>query len=261
MTPRSIAAAIGALTLAGCGGGSVATTPGNEASVEQYASLVAGHASDWRESVETIHDSCADSNAVDACAAAYRAASEQAETLRIALSEANQVPAEIATLVADTEATAGAYSAAFEAWQATNCANPIDFNCGADEAGAMFSALGDLTRQFDAWKAHTGSLGRTIGAVAPLAGGKRRHPRDPTQATCHAAGTILAERPHGGLHPCNPRRASARECPRSHPGPAAGGDRPILLGRLVQFVLVDEDHGLDMVAKVEFHQDPLPVGF
>ncbi len=35
---------------------------------------------------------------------------------------------------------------------------------------------------------------------------------------------------------------------------------PILSGPLVQFVLAAEDHGLDAVAKVELHQDPLPVG-
>jgi hypothetical protein len=156
MTPRLIAAGIVALALAGCGGGAVATTTGNEATVERYASLVAGHESDWRESVENIHDTCADSNAPDVCAAAYGNASEQAKTLRDALAEAHEIPAEIAALVADTEAVARDYNVAYEAWEATSCANPLDVHCGADEAGAMFSALGDVTRQLDAWTPYTG---------------------------------------------------------------------------------------------------------
>jgi hypothetical protein len=143
------------LTLAGCGGAAVATTAGGEASVEQYASLVAANASDWRErrdhprQLRRLQRGRRLRGGLPRHQRAGRDAPHR-------LSEANQVSAEIATLVAETKATAGAYSAAFEAWQATNCANPIDFNCGADQAGAMFSALGNLTRQFDAWKAHTG---------------------------------------------------------------------------------------------------------
>jgi hypothetical protein len=30
----------------------------------------------------------------------------------------------------------------------------LDWHCGSDEGLAMSKALGDLTRQFDAWKSH-----------------------------------------------------------------------------------------------------------
>jgi hypothetical protein len=172
MTIRTIAAVIVAtLAPAACGGAAAATSAASEATVEQYASLVADHEGEWRESVENIHDSCADASAANACAAAYRTASERAEMLRTALSAAHdpdchtdpqcdgylgEVPAEIAVLVADTDTAGADYSVALRAWDATNCANPLDWHCGADEAGAMFSTLGALTRQFDAWKAHTG---------------------------------------------------------------------------------------------------------
>ncbi|HET6918257.1 MAG TPA: hypothetical protein VFI46_02205 [Jiangellaceae bacterium] len=181
MTTRTIAAVLVALFLAACGSGNddlatsdtaqAATVQGGEAPVEQYASLIAGHEGEWRDSVENIHDTCADSTAADACAAAYRTASEQAETIRTAISAAHdpacqasarcsgyvgETPAEIAPLVADIEAAATDYSAAFESWDATSCTNPLDWHCGTDEAGAMFTALGALTRQFDVWKAHSG---------------------------------------------------------------------------------------------------------
>jgi len=158
MTPRVIVAVIGAFTLAACAGGAAATTEGSATTVEPYASLVAGHHGEWRESVKATDEACADSTAPDKCAAGYRAGSELAETLRNDLSAArndSEVPAEIAALVADIEASAADYSAAFEAWEATNCANPLDFHCGPDEALAMFEAQGDLTRQLGAWTAHT----------------------------------------------------------------------------------------------------------
>jgi hypothetical protein len=156
MTPRAIVVGIAAFTLAACGGAAAATTDASETTVEQYASLIAGHDGQWRESVTTTDDACADSNAPDKCAAAYRTGSELAEALRNALSAARndgEFPVEIAALVADTEAAAADYSAAYEAWEATSCANPLDWHCGADEAFAMFKAQGDLTRQLDAWAA------------------------------------------------------------------------------------------------------------
>lgn len=95
---------------------------------------------------------------------------EQAETLHLALSVAHdpdcragsqcsgylgEVPADIAALVADTEAAAVDYTGAYEGWEATNCANPLNWKGGAAEAGAIFDTLGDLTRQFDAWRPYT----------------------------------------------------------------------------------------------------------
>jgi hypothetical protein len=54
-----------------------------------------------------------------------------------------------------TRAAAADYCAAFEAWGTIGCANPLDFHCGPHEALAMFEAQCDLTRQLDAWTAHT----------------------------------------------------------------------------------------------------------
>ena len=165
MTMRTIAAGVVALTLAACGGDVVVTGSPPRAGAEtgdvwvaQYAGLVAGHEGEWRDSVANIHDTCADSNAPDVCATAFLTASRHAETLRSALSAApvDEVPAEIEALVADTEAAAADYSVAFAAWEATNCANPIDFKCSPDEGVAMSRALGELTRQFDAWQPYTG---------------------------------------------------------------------------------------------------------
>ncbi len=159
MTTRSFAAVIVALTLAGCGGGASATTDADDPAVDQYATIVASHDGDWRATVADSDVACADSDAVDACAAAYQTGGEAAAALHKDLSaaqEAGEVPAEIAPLVAGTEAAAADYSAAFETWEATNCANPLDSHCGPDEALAMFEAQGELTRQLDAWKSHGG---------------------------------------------------------------------------------------------------------
>jgi hypothetical protein len=172
VTTRAIAAVILAIVVAGCGGDTVpaATTGSSEPTVEQFASLVAGHEAEWRESVANIHDVCADSNAPDRCAAAHQAAGEQAEAFHLALTAAHEpqcradpqcsgylgeVPSAIATLVADTETAALEYSAAFDAWEATGCVSPLNWHCGADEQLGMSTALGELTRQFDAWNEHT----------------------------------------------------------------------------------------------------------
>jgi hypothetical protein len=157
MTTRTIAVGVVALILAACGGSDdeVGTTSG--ATQQQYASLLGGNEGAWREIVANLHHTCADPSAADKCAAAYLTASQQAAKLRSALSSAGDgTEPEIATLIAETEAAAAEYSAAFEAWEATGCVNPIDSNCGAEEAGAMFAALGEVTRQLDAWEPYTG---------------------------------------------------------------------------------------------------------
>jgi hypothetical protein len=158
MATRSIAAVIVAMTLAGCGGGAAATTETDDSAVDRYATIVASHDGAWRASVADADLACADPDAVDVCAAAYQTGSEAATALGRDLSsarEASKVPAEIAALVADTEATAADYSAAYGTWAATECANPHNAHCGPDEALAMFQARGKLTRQLDAWKPHT----------------------------------------------------------------------------------------------------------
>jgi hypothetical protein len=156
VTARTIGALVVALTLAACGGGAAATPAAYDATVEPYGSLVGDQDSEWRANVANIDHICADSNAADRCAAAYLTASEQAAEFHSALSAARdggEVPAGIAALVDDTETAAAGYSAAYEAWAATGCASPLNSNCGADEALAMFEAKGELTRQFDAWTA------------------------------------------------------------------------------------------------------------
>jgi hypothetical protein len=156
MATRSIAAVIVALTLTACGSGA-ATTEAGDPAVDEWATIVASHHGEWRESVTDTDFFCADSDAVDTCAAAYQSGGEAAEALGKDLSAAQvggEVPAEIATLVADTKAAAAGYSAAYEAWAATSCPNPLSSHCGPDEALAMFEAQGELTRQLDAWKPH-----------------------------------------------------------------------------------------------------------
>jgi hypothetical protein len=155
MATRSIAAVIVALTFTACGSGA-ATEAGGPA-VDEYATIVASHHGDWLESVTDTDFFCADSDAADTCSAAYQSGGEAAEALGKDLSaaqEGGEVPAEIATLVADTEAAAAGYGAAYEAWAATGCANPISSHCGPDEALAMFEAQGELTRQLEVWKPH-----------------------------------------------------------------------------------------------------------
>jgi hypothetical protein len=157
MTTRTMAAVLVALSLAACG--DAAATEADDTAVDEYATIVASHDGEWRESVTNADFNCVDSNAVDTCAAAYQTGGEAAEALRKALSaapEVGEVPAEIATLVAETEAAAADYAAAYGAWEATECAYPLNANCGADEALAMFQAQGELTRQFDAWKKNSG---------------------------------------------------------------------------------------------------------
>jgi hypothetical protein len=74
---------------------------------------------------------------------------------RIALlRDLGEIPDDIAALVADTGPLPRT-SSAYDGWEATNCANPLNWTCGADEAGAMFATIGDLTRQFDAWRPYT----------------------------------------------------------------------------------------------------------
>jgi hypothetical protein len=184
---RYICTAVVAVTLtivAGCGGGGepagsnstpAATTTtteaaAGEATVEQYASLVASHVGLWGEVVDNIDDSCSDPNAVAACSAYYLTASFQAESINIELTAAHdpacrdnpncisyvgEVPDEITTLVADTEAAAEDYVTAYNAWEATGCADPLDSACAAGEGFAMSFALESLTQQFDAWSPYT----------------------------------------------------------------------------------------------------------
>jgi hypothetical protein len=117
MTSRTIAAVLTALTLA-------ETT---EATVEQYASLVAEHEGEWRATVADIDDTCTNPDAVAIYAASCLTAGLQAESLSITLSaghdpecKANpqcslylgEVPIEIAALVVSTEAAATDYIAA-----------------------------------------------------------------------------------------------------------------------------------------------------
>jgi hypothetical protein len=188
MTSRAIAAVITALAIAACGGGGdgtesvstgstpaantpAETTEASEATVEQYASRVAEHEGEWRATVADIDDACTDPDAVAICAAAYLTASFQAQTFRSELSAAHdpecranpecraylgEVPTEIAALVASTEAATAEYIAAYEAWSATGCEDPLDFECGGGARLAMVSGLDGLTQQFDAWKPYTG---------------------------------------------------------------------------------------------------------
>ena len=124
MATRSIAAVIVALTLTACGSGA-ATTEAGDPAVDEWVTIVASHHGDWRESVTDTDFFCADSDAVDTCAAAYQSGGEAAEALGkdlLAAQDGGEVPAEIATLVADTEAAAAGYSAAYEAWAAIGCA-------------------------------------------------------------------------------------------------------------------------------------------
>jgi hypothetical protein len=155
---RSIGAVIAALTLAACGGGAAATAEAEDPAIDRYAAIVAGIDGEWRESVADTDFTCADSEAVDTCAAAYQTGSKAAEKLRNVLSaapEEGNAPAEIVTLVADTEGAAADYTAAYETWAATECGHPLNAHCGPDEALAMFEAQGELTRQLDAWKQYT----------------------------------------------------------------------------------------------------------
>ena len=156
MATRSIAAVIVAMTLTACGSGA-ATTEAGDPAVDEWVTIVASHHGDWRESVTDTDFFCADPDAVDTCAAAYQSGGAAAEALGKDLSAAQdggEVPAEIATLVADTEAAAAGYSAAYEAWAAIGCAHPLSSHCGPDEALAMFEAQGELTRQLDSWEPH-----------------------------------------------------------------------------------------------------------
>jgi hypothetical protein len=172
VTTRAIVAIILILVIAGCSDDDTPTAAArsSESTVERFASIVDGHESDWRQSVETIHDICADSNAAERCVAAHRAAGEQATALHRTLTAAHDpqcpansqcsghigsVPAAIATLVAETETAAKDSSAAFKEWDATGCVSPLNWHCGADEQLAMSTALGELTRQFDVWKQYT----------------------------------------------------------------------------------------------------------
>jgi hypothetical protein len=156
---RPLVALLAIFTLAACGGGEPAEpTDANAATVEPYARVVAEHDGEWRASVDESDFACADSSTPDSCAAAYQSGSEQAQALRDDLSAArdgHEVPDEVAALIADTEAAAEGYSAAYEAWAATGCVYPLNTHCGADEALAMFKAQGELTRQLDAWEALT----------------------------------------------------------------------------------------------------------
>jgi hypothetical protein len=188
MNSRTIAAVLTVLTLAACGGGGggtepatvgttstvttpAATTGASEATVEQYASLVAKNEGAWRETVADVDDNCTDPDAVATCAANYITAGFQAEAFRIELSAAHdpecqanpqcslyvgEVPTEIAGLVAITEAAAEDYVAAQQAWSATGCADPMDSACDAGEAFMMRLTLDRLIQQFDAWKPYTG---------------------------------------------------------------------------------------------------------
>jgi hypothetical protein len=131
-----------------------------EATMNQYASLIAEHEGGWRESVVTIDEACTDPDAIPLCVAAYLTASLQAQTLQLVLSAApenvGEAHPEIADLVADTESAAADYAEAYEAWSDTGCTDPLDRQCGVSEAFAMSSALAELTRKFDAWRPYTG---------------------------------------------------------------------------------------------------------
>ncbi len=136
------------------------------ASVSQWASLVAPHAREWHDQVDTVEEDCRRPATVVACHLGYMTLSLQAETIAVVLTGVSsnpghsdylgEPPAEIDRLVERTIEAAEDVEPAYEAYADTGCGDPYAEECRA-EAFAMRIAVGDLTSAYDAWAPYLGS--------------------------------------------------------------------------------------------------------
>lgn len=162
-------AALALAAVAACGGDqpsspetTASPTPtAATATVSQYASLIAPYERDWREQIATVEDDCRRIDTLLACSLGYMTLGTLAETVHLVLSGAvdnpdspnylGEPPAEIARLIGQTLEAAESVPGAVEAWQDSDCVDPLADEC-LGESLALRRAFGDLTAAYDSWR-------------------------------------------------------------------------------------------------------------
>jgi len=135
-----------------------------QASVEDFAAVVAEHHAGWDEQVEELDSLCLDPATVPACHATYFTLSMQAETIRLALSALHKPdapayigvpPEKIADLLNDTESAADTASiAAADVVDAAGCDDPLADTC-IEQRFAADGAIEELSGKLDAWAVYS----------------------------------------------------------------------------------------------------------
>jgi len=166
--------AVTILALAGCGDNAapeepeptgsaapVASPTPETATVQQWASLIAPLARNWRDLAAEQDEVCLDPQTVTACHLNYLNFKIQSETIILVIDGAahnpnhpdylGEPPAEIQRLVEDTLEAAEQVTPAWEAYDATGCGDPFADSCRG-EGFRMRMAVDNVTRVFDAWE-------------------------------------------------------------------------------------------------------------
>lgn len=138
------------------------TSEAPTATIEQFGAIIAEHRGDWSKQVDKTKANCLDPATVAACGLGYMTLGMKADTIHIILTGAHEVgnptyigepPAEIESLLADTEIAASEVNPAVEAFQQAGCVDPMDSAC-LTEYIAMDSAVDELSGKLDAWAAY-----------------------------------------------------------------------------------------------------------
>lgn len=135
-----------------------------QASVEDFARVVAEQQSGWDDTVADLDSLCLDPATVPACHATYFTLSMKAETIRLALSTVHKPdapgyvgvpPTEIEDLLSETESAADTASIMTnDLIEAADCDDPFADTC-IEQRFAADSAIEDLSSKLDAWAVYS----------------------------------------------------------------------------------------------------------
>ena len=134
-----------------------------QATVEDFAAVVAEHHAEWNDQVETTESDCLDPNLVVACGAGYLTLGMQGDIIRLSLSALHKPdapayigvpPEEIKDLLAETESAGEAVSLAADDLSSAGCLDPMDAAC-VTQLLALEMAIDELSGKLDAWAVYS----------------------------------------------------------------------------------------------------------
>jgi hypothetical protein len=139
------------------------STAAPQATVEDFAAVVAEHHAEWDDQVETTESDCLDPALTFACGAGYLTLGMQGDIIQLSLSALHksgtaayigEPPEEIEDLVAETEDAGAAVGDAADELDAAGCADPMASDC-TTQLIALESAIDELTGKLDAWAVYS----------------------------------------------------------------------------------------------------------
>jgi len=161
-------------SIAGCGAETPAAAPTTttptmttdsapQATVADFASVVAEHHADWDEAVADLESRCGDPTTIAACRVSYSIVGLKAQTIHLALTGRHKPsapvyvgvpPAAIKSLLSQTESAADTVGTATDALRdAPGCLDPLATSC-LTESFAADRAIDHLSGKLDAWSAY-----------------------------------------------------------------------------------------------------------